>query len=94
MAGSDNPLGEGPGVSAARLGSMEAVVFGSQRLGRARERYAEAFLRAKISSKNPTDRQAEASAEIEAGQEVVAAETTLFLAKVAYAAAAGAKVTV
>jgi hypothetical protein len=58
-------------------------------LAQAREAYAEAFLRAKISHRNPTDRQAEASAQIEAGRSLLAAETIYFMAKADYAAALG-----
>jgi hypothetical protein len=63
------------------------VLEASQRLADAKEAHATAFLRAKISSKNPTDRQAEASAQIEAGQELQAAEADYFITQHVFVAA-------
>jgi len=65
----------------------QAVLAASDQLAAAKDEYATAFLRAKISKANPTDRQAEASATVEAGQKVQAAEASYFIATQRFAAA-------
>lgn len=102
MVASDTPGSPSAGVSPEgselwipRLGATERLEadlrIAMTDYALAREAFFTAFLRAKISHKNPTDRQAEASAEVEAGAEMVAAETRLFIAKQKYAAAIAAR---
>lgn len=94
MAGIDDQVGTRAGVrpsdEALRYVSNAEVELtkAGEALAAAKEEYATAFLRAKISAKNPTDRQAEASAQVEAGKALTAAETDYFIAKELLAAAA------
>lgn len=88
MARTDDQIGTEQGVTApATPPVLEFLLRASNELGAARVRHAEAFLMAKLSNRKPTDRQAEASAEVEAGAHLVAAETQFFIAKEQYAAA-------
>lgn len=89
MASTDDQVGTEPRVKATLRhdSALRALLQASNSYAEARQKHAEAFLLAKISSRKPTDRQAEASAEVEAGAELVAAETLLFITKETYAAA-------
>lgn len=83
MAVIDAPVGAEQGVRA----TLADLVNASNVLGSARKRHAEEFLLAKIRGKGATDRQAEASAEVKAGEHLLAAETKYFIARVNYESA-------
>lgn len=91
MAVSDDPISTGEGVMtpAVAAPALQFLIRASNELGEARVKHAEAFLLAKLSNRKPTDRQAEASADVETGAKLTAAETQLYIAKVQYAAALG-----
>jgi hypothetical protein len=87
MADGNDPVGAGAGVTTRPETVTEFLIRASNELAEARQKSAEAFLLAKLSSRKPTDRQAEASAEVEAGEVLTAAETMYFIAKEQFAAA-------
>lgn len=93
MAESDAPVSTEQGIAPLppHILALRALLDASNKLGEARQKHAESFLLAKISSRKPTDRQAEASAEVEKGPALIAAETLYFIAKAQYAAALGLK---